>query len=39
VIAQWPQVPFHVDDAPVIGRQFNFGYSWHKRVRAMVFTS
>src|SRR5262249_19723937 len=24
VIAQWPQAPFHVDDAPVIGRQFNF---------------
>lgn len=24
-IAQGAEVPFHVDDAPVIGRQFNFG--------------
>src|SRR5439155_2580947 len=36
VIAQWPHVPFHVDDAPVIGRQFNFRYSWHKRVWAVT---
>ena len=23
-IAQWAEAPFHVDDAPVVGRQFNF---------------
>jgi len=23
-IAEWAEGPFHVDDAPVIGRQFNF---------------
>jgi hypothetical protein len=33
VITERAECPFCVNDAAVIGRQFNFCYSWHKRVR------
>src|SRR6266487_1040027 len=31
VITQWAELPFHVDEAAVIRRQFSFGYLSHKQ--------